>query len=214
MDEEERKQVLVDVRDPTRGEWPAELRDLPNDKWRLFAIEYTANRNGAAACRAAGFCTPDSTAEAFAKQAYKLLSDDRMVEAIAALAKRQIRSLAPAAVQAVRDVLATPYHKDQMRAAAMVLDRTDAPTQKVDITHTHKFDPVQVTLKELVRLKQSGLAREAIMTALGLETKFELEHYEGLLANGQGPIVDAEYVELPVPDGDPDFNPDGTWKGE
>ncbi len=205
MNEAERKEALADIRDPMRDEWPSELRDLPNDRYRQFALHYTANRNGAAAARAAGFGTPESTSETFARIAYRLLCDDRIVEAIGALAKRQVRSLAPLAVQAIKETLETSFHKDRLRGAEMVLTRTDNVTQKVAVEHTHHFDPVKVTLDEIVRLQAASASKEAIMLALGLQSDFEFSHYLNLLAKRQGTApITAEYRELPPPETAPD----------
>jgi phage terminase small subunit len=194
-----RFQRLADL---TEGEWPAELRSLTSDKRRLFVLHYLNHRNGARASREAGYLPEEATAEDHTQNAYKLLHDEGICDAIIAMTKRQLRSLAPEAINAIKETLQTTFHKDRMRAAAMILERTDSVTQKVDVTHTHKFDPIKITLDELSRLKLANASKEAIMLALGFQTDFELEHYEKLLAK-EVPI-DAEYRELPAPERDPD----------
>ncbi len=193
------------IADLTRDAWPIELRDLPNDKYRHFVLHYVANRNGAAAARAAGMGTPDSTAETFAKIAYRHLCEDRVVEAIGALAKRQVRTLAPLAVQAIKETLEQSHNPQRLKGAAMVLDRTDNVVQKVSVDHQHHFDPIKITLDEIVRLQTANASKEAIMLALGLQSEFEFSHYLDLLAKRRGEApIDAEFKELPAPVPDPD----------
>lgn len=204
-----RFQRLADL---TESEWPAELRSLTSDKRRLFVLHYLNHRNGARASREAGYLPEDATAEDHAQHAYKLLHDESICDAIIAMTKRQLRSLAPEAINAIKETLQTTFHKDRMRAAALILERTDSVTQKVDVQHTHKFDPIKITLQELARLKTQGATAEAIMLALDFRSQFELEHYENLLAK-EAPI-DAEYRELPAPEHDPDDELLGVSHGE
>ena len=197
----------------TRGEWPAEVRDLPTDKMRAFVLYYCTHRNGARASKEAGYLPEMADALDHAQNAYKLLHREDVTDAVIAMTRRQLRTLAPEAINALKETLQSPFNKDRVRAAAMVLERTDAPTHKVDVTHTHRFDPIKITLGELARLKRLGANREAIMLALDFQSPFELEHYESLLAKDSGDVIEAEYVELPAPD-EAERDPDADLLGE
>ncbi|HVV79324.1 MAG TPA: hypothetical protein VHD59_06885 [Pseudolabrys sp.] len=183
--------------------WPAELHELADERERAFVAAYVANGgNGSAAVADAGYeCT---TAASRASKAYELLGRDRVRDAVIALSKRMTRSLAPKAVRAIQETLeggALVAPRDRLRAADMVLSRTDQVANKVDIEHTVKFDPVKITIELIAEQKRQGLSRDEIKRFVGL-TEWELQHYEQLAAK-DAPI-DAEFKELPAPDEDPD----------
>jgi hypothetical protein len=183
--------------------WPVELHELADERERAFVTAYVANGgNGSQAVIEAGYdCT---TAASRASKAYELLGRDRVRDAVIALAKRMTRSLAPKAVAVIRETLdggAMVAARDRLRAADMVLSRTDQVANKVDVEHTVKFDPVKITIELIAEQRRQGLSRDEIKRFVGL-TEWELQHYEKIAAR-DAPI-DAEFKELPAPDEDPD----------
>jgi len=182
---------------------PPELDGL-DAKEAAFAEAYVTNGgNAAQAARDAGYGEEGSKAMTFARIGYRLLGRDRVRDAVIALSKRAARTLAPRAVQVIKETLDGPIFnaRDRLRAASMVLDRTDAVTQKVDVEHTVKFDPVRITIQLIEERKRQGLSRDEIMRLEGF-TEWELQHFERLAAK-DAPI-DAEFKVLPAPDEDPD----------
>jgi phage terminase small subunit len=183
-------------------DWPEPLRGLPNNRMRSFVLRYVRCQNAARASREAGYLPADATALDHAQRGYELLQRPDVIEAILALTKLQLRSLAPAAIAALKELIEQPGRDAaRVRAITTVLERTDAAVQKVE--HTHHFDPIRVTLDEIVRLRSAGATREAIMLALGFQSEFEMSHYENLLAQ-EKPIIDVEYEEVSDPGRDPD----------
>lgn len=190
------------IADMTRGEWPAELRALSSDKRRMFVLHYLNHRNGARASKEAGYLPETATAEDHAQNAYKLLHDETVCDAIIAMTRRQLRTLAPEAINAIKETLATPFNKDRMRAAAMVLERTDSVTQKVDVTHTHVLDHEGEAVAQLRSLMALGVAREKLVEVFG---EFGLQRLEAKIEAKPEPIT-VEYEEV---DPDPDA---ALWK--
>lgn len=184
--------TAMEIAELTRGEWPAEVRDLPTDKMRTFALCYVVHRNGARASREAGYLPETATAEDHAQNAYKLLHREDVTNAVIAMTRRQLRTLAPEAINAIKETLQTTFHKDRMRAAAMVLERTDAPVQKIEgnITHTHVLDHEAEALNQLRSLMALGVAREKLIEVFG---QFGLERLEAKL---EPEPIDAEYREV------------------
>lgn len=194
-------------------DWPEPLRALPTNKMRSFVLNYISHRVGARASREAGYLPETATALDHAQNAYELLHRDDVIEAIVAMTKLQLRSLAPAAIAALKELIEQPGRDAaRVRAITTVLERTDAVVNKVDVTHTHHFDPIRVTLDEIVRLRSAGATREAIMLALGLQSDFEMSHYENLLAQ-EKPVIDAEFEEISEP-APVERDPDAELLGE
>lgn len=189
---------------PPQKDMPPELEGL-DAKEAVFVEAYVTNGgNSAQAARDAGYGEENSKALTFARIGYRLLGRDRVRDAVIALSKRAARTLAPKAVSVIRETLDLPVFnaRDRLRAATMVLDRTDAVAQKVDVEHTVKFDPVKITIQLIEERKRQGLSRAEIMRLEGF-TEWELQHYERLAAK-DAPIIDAEFKELPAPAEDPD----------
>lgn len=177
-----------------RHDWPAEVQALRSDKEREFVMRFIDTNNGAAAARHAGYGNPDgsSSPETMARIAYRLLHTDRIIEAIRALLKRDIRTLGPAAHKAMKQILETPYHKDQARVAIAIADRLDPPVQKIEgeFKHTHTLDHEAEALNQLRSLKALGVAREKLAEVFG---QFGLERLEAKL---EPEPIDVEFSEV------------------
>lgn len=188
----------------TRDEYPPEVRDLPNNRMRLFVLHYVRCQNAARASKEAGYLPETATSLDHAQRGYELLQRQDVCDAIISLTRKQLRSLAPAAIGALKEMIEQPGRDAaRVRAVTTVLERTDAAVSKLDVHHTHTFDPIKVTLDEIVRLQTANASRDAIMLALGLQSDFELDHYLDLLAK-RAPVIDADFEELPAPERDPD----------
>lgn len=185
----------------TEGEWPAELRALPTDKLRLFTLNYLNHRNGARASREAGYLPETATAEDHAQNAYKVLHRQDVCDAIIALTRRQLRALAPNAINALKNAMDKPFGPEGIRAALAVLDRTDSVSQKIDVTHTHKTDHEAEALNQLRSLRALGVARDKLIEVFGA---FGLERLEAKLLPEP---IDAEFSEV-------ERDPDAELLGE
>jgi len=190
-----------EIAELTRDEWPAEVRDLPTDKMRAFTLYYCSHRNGARASKEAGYLPETADALDHAQNAYKLLHREDVTSAVIAMTRRQLRALAPEAINALKELLQQPFGKDRARAIAMVLERTDAPVTKHsvtgEITHKHVIDHEEEALNQLRSLKALGVAREKLAEVFG---QFGLERLEAKL---EPEPIDAEFSEV-TPERDPD----------
>ena len=115
------------------------------------------------AARRAGYGTPDgkTTNNALSVIANRLVHDDRVLEAIAEYSRRVVRgAITPEAVFAVKQAIRDPRHKDHIRAAAMVLDRTD-PLQTTHTVRVEDVRPPSIEVTERVLQRIEELARRA-----------------------------------------------------
>ena len=117
------------------------------------------------AAREAAYGTPTSSSKSLSVIANRIVHDDRVQAAIAEHSRRVLRTIPPAAILALKDLIRDPKHRDHARAIAMVLDRTD-PLQTL---HTVK---VEDTRPPSVEATQAVLDRiEALMQRAGLLPK-------------------------------------------
>jgi hypothetical protein len=97
--------------DEVWGELGPAMRALPNERWREFVHHYITGKPGHGAAvrafRASGLGKGSSSLNQ-AREAHKLLHDDRVIAAIAEESKKWFRAAIPEAVQAARDIIADP----------------------------------------------------------------------------------------------------------
>jgi phage terminase small subunit len=103
---------------------------------------------GARAARAAGYGHAKSKALTFARQANRLFNDPKVQRAIAEQTARLLRSEAPQAVQAVREIMGDKDHKDRLKAANLVLERLDPTETRHHVDVVHRAEP---SIDDLVR---------------------------------------------------------------
>lgn len=162
-------------------EYGPAMRALANDKQRAFvcALFEAPRKDGRIifAARAAGYGTPESTNKSLSVIGSRLNTSDKIQAAIIEESQRRGRALAPAAIQTLEKLLASPDHRDHARSIAMVLDRSDPlqTTHTVKVEHKTPRELVAVTNKVLARIDE--LARAAGLPSLP-------------------PTIDAEYHEV------------------
>jgi hypothetical protein len=192
----------------TWGELGAALRALPNERWRQFVYHYVTGKPGhggaVRAYRAAGFGKGQSALNQ-AREAHKLLHDDRIIAAISEESKKFFRAALPEAVLAARDIIADPAHKDRARVAMALIERADPVVSHHQIGVTHRIiDPDQEALEELKALRQLGTDRTKLLELFGPNGLDRLEALETVdLAKraAAAKVVDAEIIEIePEPD--------------
>jgi phage terminase small subunit len=152
-------------------------------KERRFAEAYVelggAHGAGSAAARKAGYGNQGSTANVYASIADRELNKDVVIAYIAELAKRKIRSLVPAAVNAVREIIDDRAHKDRLKASMAAIERVDPVETKHNIEVTHVVNHDQDAIAVLRHLKAIGAPREMLEANFGFTG---LSRYERLLA--------------------------------
>jgi phage terminase small subunit len=185
----------LSTKDIATNEWPAEVRGLPSDGERRFVLAYVENGGvGSQAARDAGYS--GSTVQSQASIAYRLLKRERIHDAILAYSKRYLRSLVPTAVNTVKEILEDPTHKDRLKAAREIIDRTDAKISQVNVDHTIHLDPQRDSLEWLKHLKAIDAPRVLLIQEFG---EFGLEHYEKLLAKATANVIEGEFIEIEGP---------------
>jgi phage terminase small subunit len=169
-------------------------------KERLFIDALLQGKSGAQAAREAGYGVDGSTAETMARIAHRTLGRSRVIDALAEQSRKMIRSLAPSAIQAVKDILTTTTHKDRAKVALNLIERIDPTVQRVDAHVTHEIvDHRRDAIEQLRSLKALGVAREKLEELFGFTG---LPMLEKQLADQDAKTIDAEFTEVPEPDVD------------
>jgi hypothetical protein len=184
------------------GQLSAEMRALPNDAWRRFALDLVTGppEHGryARAARAAGF-GKNSTPTNLAKIAWRMAHDDRCIAAVAAESRRLLRSGHPEAVNALLAMIRDPTHRGHERAVLAIIDRTDPIVGRQQIEVTHKIlDPDQEALEELQALRQLGTSREKLLELFGGNGLARLERLEAADLSrraASAKMIDGEVIE-------------------
>jgi hypothetical protein len=92
------------------------------------------------AARLAGF-GKDSAPNVVNSIAQRLLSSPRIVTLIEEVTRKQLRSDAPAALAAVREIIADPEHRDRLKAAQTILERIEPTMQRIDMCKPRNYKP-------------------------------------------------------------------------
>ena len=127
-----------------------------------------------------------------------LLRSQRVIDLIEEVAKKQIRSSAPEAIAAVREIIADSEHRDRLKAANVILERIEPTMQRLDVRVKHEsVDRDAEAVAYLRKLMALGVPREKLEQELGYS---DLPRYERLLqledAKNALPVIDAEYAVI------------------
>jgi hypothetical protein len=185
---------------------PVEAACTPRERNFVEALMAMPVPNGAEAARIADYgIEGKSTAESYAKIAYRLLHRDRVVALVQEHCTKRMRSLGPKAIQALGQMIGDPKCKDRMRAVATVLDRIDPPQSKlnVDVNVTHKIDHDGDAVAALRAFRKQGATQDFLENWFGYSG---LGRYEKLLAiedarTGNVVVVDGEFTEVSSTEG-------------
>lgn len=159
---------------PAGVRWGTEMERL-SDKQKLFVLalfQVMPEKGGqfsgqAQAARLAGYGTTKSTHKSMGSIASQLAADPQVQRAIVEECRKRLKSIGPAAVHAVENLVADPKHKDHMRAVDSILTRIDPPAMlhTVDVTHRHEM---ALPLDEVMR-SIAAMAKAAGVTLKALE---------------------------------------------
>jgi hypothetical protein len=126
-----------------------------------------------------------------------LFTRQRVVNLIEEVTRKQIRSAAPEAIAAVREIIADVEHRDRLKAAQTILERIEPTMQRVDVHVKHEVvDRDAEAVAYLRKLRALGVSREKLEEELGYS---DLPRYERLLEledakNAMVPVIDADYA--------------------
>jgi len=162
-------------------------------KERIFVLAVMAGQTFAAAARSAGYGEPDSTPATLASIGHRIKSYPRVSAALVEEARTAMRSLAPKAVGTVLEILDGFSPRERLKAADMILSRTDPTVTKIEGKIEHEIvDRETETLKHLAHLISLGVGEDALVKEFGpLGLQYYREKLEALEAKAK--IVDAEY---------------------
>jgi hypothetical protein len=163
--------AMIARREPQPEFGPA-MKALPNSRWRAFVEFYLLSTQGhgaqAAAARRAGFGSPKSTPRAMAHIGWRLMRDQRIIEAVAEESRKLLRSGQPEAVKALHAMVRNADHPGHTRAVGMLLDRCDPIESRQQIEVTHKIVDADVeALEELKALRQLGTSDQKLIELFG-----------------------------------------------
>jgi len=139
----------------------------------------------------------NSTPHVLNSIAQDLLAKQRVVDLITEVTRKQIRSTAPEAIAAVREIIADKEHRDRLKAATIILERIEPTLQRLDVHVKHEVvDRDAEAVAYLRKLKALGVERSKLEEELGYS---DLPRYERLLEledakNAMAPVIDANYA--------------------
>jgi hypothetical protein len=190
-------------RGPDWGELGPAMRAL-SERHRDFVRAYVMNPNPnvgggkAAAYRAAGMGL-NSSKEQQAKYGWDLCQEDRIQAAIAEEAKRLVRAGAPGAANILFDVLYDEKSSaaDKLRAAGMVLARTDPEIQRADLGVTVKIiSRDQEELEEYRAAIEIGATPEKLRELFGGNRLPQIERLDAEDRAQKARVVGAQVIEV------------------
>jgi phage terminase small subunit len=140
------------------------MRALRSDRQRLFVrnLVVSERRIGRQldAARKAGYGTSASNDHTLRQIAYRLMQDQRIVEAVTEESQKFLRAIVPEAVAALRRLINNPRHRDHGRAVLAVVDRFD-PVQTRHVVDVTKRTEVTVVSTSEALKKINELAAKA-----------------------------------------------------
>jgi hypothetical protein len=126
-----------------------------------------------------------------------LFTRQRVVDLIEEVSRKQIRSTAPEALAAVREIIADKDHPHRLKAATVILERIEPTQQRLDVHVRHEVvDRDAEAVAYLRKLRALGVERSKLEEELGYS---DLPRYERLLEledakNAMAPVIDADYA--------------------
>ena len=108
------------------------------------------------AARQAGYGNAQGTSsnQTLSVIAHRIAHDPKVLSAISEYSKRMVRAISPEAVRAVREAVRDPSSKDHIKAAAMVLDRSDPITAIVKIEDDRAPPSIEATERVIARINE------------------------------------------------------------
>lgn len=154
------------------------------DQQREFVLALMAEPSGPEALENAADIAGYSV-----RQAKRLIKSKAVLAALKELGKAEVLAQIPAALAAVREIIAMPHSKDRLRASQTILDRVDPVTQKLEVKTA---DTEAITLKHLAHLVEIGATREVLVREFG---EYGLARYMAMIEAKPVETIEAKPVE-------------------
>jgi hypothetical protein len=177
---------------------PAEASCTPQERRFVHWLLNLPPKRGfkVQAARLAGY-GKNSTPHVINATTQRLLGQQRVVDLIVEVTRKQIRTSAPEALAAVREIIGDPEHRDRLKAAQTILERIEPTMQRIDVSVKHEvIDRDGEAVAYLRKLKELGVSRSKMEDELGYS---DLPRYERLLEledakKTLAPVIDADYT--------------------
>ena len=207
---------LFTLPDGSKIELSPAMRDLPNDKWRLY-VHYRyllAGKKGAISesMRRAGFGSSDTQGRQLSSMGCRLEHDPRMIVALREYGEIFLRRAAPDMLAVVREIAmnARAKHSDRLKASAMFIDRAHPLQSVVKHDHTHKIvDHDKEAITQLRKMIADGATLETLQFLYGeaglARYLARIEAEDGkrpIIHGGQMKVIEATAVEVLEPSSD------------
>ena len=167
------------IQTPAEGEMGPKMSALTERQQRfVVALALQGSRDFTAAARSAGY-SPDKPTVAQVTGS-RLAHDPRIQEAMFEYAQRQMQTGGLIAVDIVMDIATNPQHKDQLKAAVALLDRTGL----------HAKSEHKVTVEDVSKTDEAMVAR---FLHLAKQNKMPIEQIRATL-EGTGVVLDADFT--------------------
>lgn len=170
------------------------MNALGTDRQRAFVLaSFCGQTDPVDWARAAGYVDRGGEHTGIRVTAWRLAHDPAIQAAIQEEARKRLNSLAPAAIEAIAEIVRNPQHKKQLEAAMTVLSRTgisEATVKKVEVTISDQQKMDQIRL----RAEYLGIDADALLGKVALPTPAV-----------SGTITEAEYEEVAAPAVRPGF---------
>ena len=170
---------------------------LKDDRERNFVVALFEAHSAAEAMKLAGYAV-GGTPDTHARMASRKKTLPRIVDAMMEHQRALIRTEGPAALDVVRSVMRDITHKDRLKAASLVLDRTDMAITRQDITVKHEvIDRDAEGVLELRAILSLGpIDRSKLEDLFGFGRLMKLELLMADEDKGRLPVIDASFIEL------------------
>jgi phage terminase small subunit len=145
-------------------------------KQRAFVVAFIerGDENATAAARAAGYGssspTPEQANGAAKTAAWRLMHDEKILEAIKELASDQFRLVTFKAASVMLEIMNDPSHKDRFRAAERILAQNGMGVA-VEVNHNHRVNlDEKGMIDRIARLaKDQGLDPRKLLGTVGVD---------------------------------------------
>lgn len=191
------KKSLVKADEADGEHYGPAMLALKDDRERNFVVALFEGHSAADAMRIAGYA-PGGAPDTHTRMASRKKTLPRIVDAMMEYQRALIRTEGPAALDVVRSVMRDITHKDRLKAAMAVMDRTDMVITRQDITVKHEvIDRDAEGVLELRAILSLGPIDRAKLEGLfGYGRLMKLEARMSDEDKGKLPVIEASFVEI------------------
>ena len=176
-------QAILALHSAEEGKLGPAMLALPTDGMRAFvyAMLDTGGQNQMLCAKESGYTGTERT---LAVTGHRLAHDERVQAAIQEEARRRLNAGAILAVNTVLSIAANATHKDQLRAATAILDRTGLHTTSEHKVTVERSEDERAIIREIMEYgKKFNLDVKALLGAQGIDIE----------------TIDAEFTEATSP---------------